>query len=186
MSRPRVELAVPALKRYARRAERFGVELVFETAAGLAEPEPGLTVGELVDLARRLDAIDARFDAAKPDRLVEFVGVEVRDAYHERIAPVLDALAAPAPTRAARCCEWCGRPIAGHAHRRTCSPRCRRRRARADGVGPFTRPGGKSDLSIAPDRNVPLLADEQGGLWAEDGGEPSFREVSAGEPEQPG
>ncbi len=144
MSRRRVEVAVLAVERYLRHAERFGVELVFETAAWLAEPEPGLTVDELVDLVRRLKAIDARFDAAKPDKLVELAGVEVRDAYRERVAPVL---AAPAPMPAGRCCEWSGRPIAGHAHRRTCSPRCRRRLARADGRRP----------AYAPDRVLDVL-----------------------------
>jgi hypothetical protein len=50
-------VTAPALDRYVRHAERFGVGLVFETAPGLGEPEPALTVGELVRLARRLKAI---------------------------------------------------------------------------------------------------------------------------------
>lgn len=184
MSRPRVEVALAALERCLRHAERFGVELVLETAAGLGEPEPGLTVGELVDLARRLKAIDARFDAARPDKVVELDGVEVRDAYRRRIAPVLDALAVPAPTRAARCCEWCGRPIAGHAHGRTCSPRCRKRLARADSAAPFTRPNSESDPSIAPDRNVTVLPREQRVREAENRRGLDFREVSPGGLEQ--
>jgi hypothetical protein len=74
--------------RYARCAERFGFELVFETAAGLGRSRAELSVIELVDLARRLKSIDARFDPGKPDKLVGAAGVEPRGAYLERIAPV--------------------------------------------------------------------------------------------------
>jgi hypothetical protein len=173
-----------ALARYLAHTERFGVELVFETAVGLGETEAELTIAELVELARRLDAIDPRFDAVRPDKLVELAGVEIRDAYLERVAPVLDVLAAPTPTSADRCCEWCGKAIAGHAHRKTCSSRCRKRLARADGVGPFTRPGGDFDLSIAPGRNVTLLSRGQGGFEAENRGVRPFREVSPARSEQ--
>jgi hypothetical protein len=142
----------PTLDRYVQHAERFGVDLVFETAAGLGTPDADLTVGELVQLARRLRAIDARFDGARPDKLVELSVTETRVAYLERIAPVLDALRAPVPTSASRVCEWCGRAIAGRTDRRTHSPACRKALERAGGIGPFTRPAaaasGQDDLRV--------------------------------------
>jgi predicted nucleic acid-binding Zn ribbon protein len=159
---------VTALERYVRHAERFGVELVFETAAGLGKPEAELTVAELVDLARRMKAIDAKVDPAKPDKLVALAGAGVEAAYRERLSVVLDhiaprrcvacgkPLAADSEERvcssslcrtvllrvegtiAGRCCEWCGRAIVGRTDRRTCSKTCRQRLARSGGRGPFS------------------------------------------------
>lgn len=141
-------MSLPAVDRYAQHAERFGSELVFETAAGLGLSDGEFTITELIALARRLQVIDPKFSPARPDPLVELTGVEFSDAYHDRIAPVLDALAALVPTprppvpvssAAGRRCEWCGKAIAGRAGRRTCSPAHRRALARAGGQGPYSR-----------------------------------------------
>lgn len=198
-----------AVERYVRHAERFGVELVFETAAGLGEREPDLTAIELVTLARRLKAIYPNFDPAKPDAFVETTGAgdvrlpddfasadaDKRDAYRreqakrrylDRIAPVLDALGAPAPTSARRVCEWCGKAIAGRVDRRTCSPAHRKALDRAGGVGPFSRldvtPTSEVDQSPGPARFVTPTARKQGRFEAENRGEAESREV----PEIPG
>ena len=196
----------PALESYLRHAERFGVELVFETAVGLGEREPDLTVGELVTLARRLRAIDARFDPAKPDQLVELAGaghVSVPDDFPsadsderysyqrkqsrlrwlEQIASVLDAFGTPLPTSAARCCEWCGKAIAGRADRHTCSPTCRKRLDRAGGVGPFSSPDvtptGGDDSRVASGPTVTPTPGQNGRFEGENPGVGDVREVVA-------
>jgi hypothetical protein len=178
----------PALERSVRHAERFGIELVFETALGLGEPEPDLTVGELIRLARRLKAIDPKFDAAKPDKLVELAGADVEVAYLERLQPVLYALSVPAPTRAGRACEMCGRSIAGRSDRRTCSKRCREKLRRAGGVGPFSRPAvavsGEDDPRVAVRTSVAPTPHEQRRSEAEFRGEPNSRGVQPAEAEQ--
>jgi hypothetical protein len=198
---------MPALERYFRHAERFGVELVFETAAGLGEPEPDLTTIELIGLARRLETIDPKFDSARPDQLIELAGAghvrvpddfpsddpdrryayqraQARRRWLERIAPVLDALRTPAPTSARRCCEWCRKAIAGRADRRTCTPTHRKALDRAGGVGPFSTPGvtptGGDDLRIGLGRNVTPTPHEQGLGGADFRGVGDFREVPAG------
>jgi hypothetical protein len=175
-------VSTPALELYVRHAERFGVELVFETALGLGEPRPELTVGELVRLGRRLKTIDPNFDAAKPDTLVELAGADVEAAYLERLRPVLDALSVPAPTRAGRACEWCGRSIAGRADRRTCSKRCREALRRANSVGAFSRPAvalsGEDDLRVVLCESVALTSHEQRGFETKKRGGLEFREVS--------
>ena len=96
-------MSLPAVDRYAQHAERFGSELVFETAAGLGLSDGEFTITELIALARRLQVINPKFSPARPDPLVELSGVEFSDAYHDRIAPVLDALAALVRLRARRC-----------------------------------------------------------------------------------
>ena len=175
--------------RYVAHAERFGVELVFETAAGLGEPTSKLPVVELVNLARRLKAIDTKFNAAKPDKLVKDAGVEVQSAYLARIAPALDALGAPAPTLAGRCCEWCGAAIAGHRQRRTCSPRCRKALARAGGIGPFSAPdvtvSTRSDQSIVPRPNVTLLPHDEAVFGRKSRGLRAFAKFPSTAPSSP-
>jgi hypothetical protein len=170
-----------ALERYVRHAERFGVELVFETAAGLGRATADLTGAELVDLARRLRTISAHFDPGGPDKLVGLAGVEIRAAYLERVGPVLDALRTPTPTRAGRCCEWCGKAIAGRRDRRTCSGAHREALRRAGGVGPFTprdvTPTNVSGRSITPDESVTPRAHEQGRFELRNRGGGDFREV---------
>jgi hypothetical protein len=195
-----------APERYVEHAERFGVELVFETAVGLGGATADLTVAELVDLARRLRTIDPGFDPGKLDELVEKAGAgfvrvpddfpsadpakryayrrdQAKRRYLERIAPVLDALAVPAPTSAARCCELCGRALSGRADRRTCSGAHREALRRAGGVGPFSRPDvtltGEGDLRVVPGRSVTPTAHEQRRFEAENRGGGDFREVSA-------
>lgn len=169
--------------RYATHAERFGVELVFETAAGLGALCAELTAVELVTLGRRLRAIDPKFDPARPDQLVELSAREIRDAYLDRIAPVLDALATPAPTSAGRSCEWCGKAIAGRADRRTCSGAHREALRRAGGVGPFSRPQvsprTEPELRVGLREVVTLTARRQRPFQPENRGVGSFREVSA-------
>jgi hypothetical protein len=172
------------LERYVRHAERFGVELVFETAAGLGAPDADLTIGELVQLARRLIAIDARFDSARPDKLVELSGAETRVAYLERIPPVLDALRTPAPASTGRCCEWCGNAIAGRADRRTCSGAHREALRRDGGLGPFSTAhvtvASDPGLRVGLDRSVTPRGHKQRLGDPENRGGPDFREVSAG------
>lgn len=172
-----------ALDRYVRHAERFGTELVFETAVGLGAPRAELTVIELVALARRLQAIDPRWNPTRPDQLVERSGAVFRDAYLDRIVPVLDACAAPRPTSASRRCEWCGRAVAGRADRRTCSPACRKRLNRASDVGPFSRPEvtptGGGDLRVGPGRPVTRTPRQQKRFEGENRGGGDFQEVAA-------
>lgn len=178
-----IVVANPALEPWVRHAERFGVELVFETALGLGAGAPELSAVELVELARRLKAIDPRFNPARPDNFIELAGAEVRAAYLERLTAVLDPLGAPAPTRAGRACEWCGRSVAGRANRRTCSPACRKRLDRADGIGPFSRPdvtpSDEGGLRVAPGRFVTPTPREHGRFETENRGVGDFREVAA-------
>jgi hypothetical protein len=150
---------MPRREQYQRHAEKFGVALVFETAAGLGRPDADLTVGELVDLARRLKVIDPTFTPGRLDPLVKLADAEVKLAYLRRIAPVLDALATPL-SQSGRCGEVCGGPISGRADRRTCSNRCREALRRGGGVGPFSRPEatftGRSDPRVGPRESVTL------------------------------
>lgn len=189
---------------YCRHAERFGVELVFETACGLGDPAAELTVTALVELARCLKVIDPRFDPGRPDQLVELIGAghmcvaddfpsndpDKRYAYQrdqarcrwlEQIAPVTDALATPAPTRAGRVCEWCGTAIAGRADRRTCSSTRRKALDRSGGAGPFSRPdvtpSAKFDPPVAPGRNVTSTPREHGRFRGEKPGVRELREL---------
>jgi hypothetical protein len=102
----------------------------------------------------------------------------------------------PPPARAARCCEVCGRAIAGYANRRTCSPKCRRALARGGGLGMFSasrfaEPDQRNvshlrepDPTIGPSRSVTPLPYEQRGFEAENRGVGDFREVAAGESAQ--
>jgi hypothetical protein len=192
-------MTLSPLDRYIRHAERFGVELVFETAV-----DDGFTIAQLIKLARQLKTIDVKFDPARPDRLIELAGAghvripddfpssdpDKRHAYQreqarrlwlDQIAPVLDALEAPAPTSAVRVCEWCGKAIAGRANRRTHSASCRRALARAGGVGPFTTPDviatGQDDLRVGPGGIVTPTSHEQRGFETENRGVGDFREV---------
>jgi hypothetical protein len=192
---------MPTLDRYVRHAELYGVELVFETAV-----EGGLTIVELVNLARRLKAIDLKFDSpARPDQLIELAGAgqvrvpddfpsagpdkrhayqrqQARLGYLERVGGVLDALGAPAPTSAVRCCEWCGKAIAGRVDRRTCSGAHREALRRAGGVGPFSRPDVRPtadpDLRVGLAESVTPTAHEIRRSEAESRGVGDFRGVS--------
>ncbi len=173
-----------SIDRYVQHAERFGVELVFETAAGLGQVKSDLTTIELVTLARRLKAIYPKFNVARPDQLVELSSPEVRAAYLDRIAPVLDQLGTPVPTSASRCCEWCGKSIAGRSDRRTCSAGHRKALDRAGGVGLFSRPDvtptDRFDLSVALRPDVTPTAHEHGRFEGEKQGHGEFRKVPAG------
>lgn len=172
------------LLEYVRHADRFGTELVFETAAGVGEPRPNLTITELVTLARSLTQLDPRFDPARPDKLVELAGANVERAYRGRIAPVLDALRAPRPTSAGRACEICGKPIAGRADRRTCTTKCRRALSRAGGAGPFARPTvtftDTHDVTVEPRPGVTPTSRKYSGFSDRNGGVRKSREVPAG------
>lgn len=174
-----------SLDDYVRHAERFGVELVFETAAGFGgfapfDGVPDLTIDELVTLGRRLRELDAKFNPAKPDRIVKLAGSGRSHA--RNITPALERLATPEPTMAARTCEWCGVAIAGRSDRRTHSAKCKKALQRAGGIGPFTRPeaghSAGSDRSIAGTRSVPFTPDEHGDRGGENRGVSEFPELS--------
>jgi hypothetical protein len=183
--------ALSARKAYVRRtlpqymlhAKRFGVELVFETAAGFGRPSANLTITQLAKLARCLHELDPAFDAGRPDKLVKLADAETRQSYLERVAPVLDQLQAPCPTRAGRACEVCGRPIGGRADRRTCSPRCRRALAREGGIGAFTRPlvtpTGAQDVGVTPRPRVTPMPHGNAGFGDRNGRSRRSREVAA-------
>lgn len=200
-----------ALDRYVRHAEHHGTEQVFETAAGLGvdvtpDTKPALTIVELINLARRLKQLDPAWRF--PDLYEPHVeGGEVRHFdngvvvvpdglnYHTRrqiaergqrreqfLAPVLDAIATPAPVPAGRVCERCGRAIAGRSDRRTCSKACREALRRARGVGAFSRPRVAptegSDPSIAPRRTVAPTPPSRAGNDRENRGVWTFREAA--------
>jgi hypothetical protein len=171
-----------SLPAYVRHAERFGVELVFESAAGLGESSANLTSTQLVELARRLAALDPAFKPGRPDGLVALADAEVRQTYLARIAPVLDQLRAPKPTRTGRACEVCGGPVAGRTDRRTCSPKCRRALARAGRIGAFSRPGvtptDDRDAPVGPRRSVTPTPLCDADSPARNGGSGSSREVA--------
>ena len=104
-----------SLVEYVTHAEKFGVELVFETAAGLGESRPNLPITRLVILARRLAELDPKFRASRPDQLVELADSEVRQAYFGRVAPVLDQLGAPRPAARVVPVRCAGRPVSGRS-----------------------------------------------------------------------
>jgi hypothetical protein len=96
---------------------------------------------------------------------------------------VLDVLGAPAPTSAARCCEWCGKAIAGRADRRTCSGAHREALRRAGGVGPFSAANATvtsdPDLRVGLARPVTHMPRQQRRFETQNPGVSDFREVSA-------
>jgi len=138
MSAVRVGRQESSAAAYVSHAEHFGVELVFETAAGLGRGAPELPVEQLAELARRLKAIDPKFNPAHPTP-IDSQATWPQDAYLQRVGAAL-AVRAPAPARAGRCCEWCGKVFYGRTNRRTCSAAHRSALSRAGGVGAFSEP----------------------------------------------
>lgn len=98
---------------YVRHAQRYGLELVFETALGFNDAP--LSDGDLMTLARRLVSVDQNFNPRKLDASV----VRQRPDIQERVDRIFGT---GSTSRATRRCVICGKAIHGRSDRQTCSP----------------------------------------------------------------
>jgi hypothetical protein len=114
MSTSRKARPPTTVEQYVRHAQRFGLELVFETAAGLNEPQP-LNNADLMTLARRLARIEPSFSPLRLDPWAVRQDPKLR----ARIERVFGSERSGKTTRH---CVICGRVISGRIDRQTCSP----------------------------------------------------------------
>jgi hypothetical protein len=99
---------------YVRHAQRFGLELVFETAAGFNNSQ-SMSDADLMTLARRLARVEPSFSPLRLDRWA----LRQDPALASRVERVFGSERSGKTTRH---CVICGRAISGRIDRQTCSP----------------------------------------------------------------